>query len=315
MMALSIDVSNGKKKLECLKKQAEETCIPKTWAGLIHFMALSSVIRCSVFSVYPEASPGIRSLYHGLIHPRQEVTSTDVLYIMFTREGSLDGRTGSSFVPNHFCPLVKTNCTPLAQEVFSYNEADFPALDETLDSKTTKSREVFEPLKNIPNTSSVAMKRPYPLLSRKWYEKNGMLVVKKKNTSYKKPYLFNCQQLDEKLLEQKRFASERSKDEAKDLKFNFPNNKTPGFHELPTIADPESPFPPFGLGLFGVVKGTKDSVCSTVTYPFPLLPQLWYEKTGINAEHERKRKDFMTTLKITQSPSNTFNSFGRFLGE
>ena len=95
MMALSIDVSNGKKKLECLKKQAEEMCIPKTWAGLIHFMALSSVIRCSVFSVYPEASPGIRSLYHGLIHPRQEVTSTDVLYIMFTREGSLDGRTGS----------------------------------------------------------------------------------------------------------------------------------------------------------------------------------------------------------------------------
>ena len=140
-----------------------------------------------------------------------------------------------------------------------------------------------------------------------------MLVVKKKNTSYKKPYLFNCQQLDEKLLEQKRFASERSKDEAKDLKFNFPQNKTPGFHELPTIADPESPFPPFGSGLFAVVKGTKDSVCSTVTYPFPLLPQLWYEKTGINAEHERKRKDIMTTLKITQSPSTPTTASRDFL--
>ena len=98
-----------------------------------------------------------------------------------------------------------------------------------------KSREVFETLKNIPNTSSA-------FISRKWYEKNGMLVVQKKNISYKKPYLFNCQQLDEKLLEQKRFASERCKDEVKDLKFNFPKNKTPGFHELPTIADPESPF-------------------------------------------------------------------------
>ena len=160
-MALSIDVSNGKRRLECLKKQAEETCIKKTWAGLIHFMALSSVLRRGVFTVYPEASPAIRSLFHGLIHPRQEVTSKDVLYIMFTRDSNLDSNPGSTFVPNHFCPLVKIHCTPQAQpEVFLYNEDDFPSLDETRDSQITKIRAVkeFQPPKNIPNVTSVPLK-------------------------------------------------------------------------------------------------------------------------------------------------------------
>ncbi len=100
MMALSCDVKNGKDRLLCLKKQAVETCIPKSWAGLIHFMALSSVIDRPIFSVYPEVSPAIRPLFHGIIQPRRKNSlNEDIFYIMFTRDTNFDNKPGSSFQP------------------------------------------------------------------------------------------------------------------------------------------------------------------------------------------------------------------------
>lgn len=130
MMALSSDVFNGNDKLLCLKKQSAETCLPKTWAGLIHFMAFSSVIRRRVHSVYPVASPAIRSLFHGVISPRRANTlNDDIFYIMFTRDSNLNTNPGSRFEPNHFCPLVPMACTN--QKGFSHKESDFPSLQET----------------------------------------------------------------------------------------------------------------------------------------------------------------------------------------
>lgn len=153
MMALSYDVKNGKDKLACLKKQAAETCIPKTWAGLIHFMAFSSVIHRRVFSVYPDASPAIRSLFHGLINPRQaNMLNNDIFYIMFTRDSNLNSKPGSSFEPNHFCPLVPM--VAVHPKMFSYNESDFPSLQETFNVHKVRK---FELSKNSPKDDSVIL--------------------------------------------------------------------------------------------------------------------------------------------------------------
>lgn len=69
MMSLSIDIADGRDRLEALKQQALSTCYNKRWAGLIEMMALSSVIRQTVFSVYPNCSPAIRPFIHGQITP------------------------------------------------------------------------------------------------------------------------------------------------------------------------------------------------------------------------------------------------------
>ena len=123
MIALSSDVTNGKDRLLCLKKQAEETCIPRTWAGLIHLMAFSSVAFRRVFSVYPNTSPAIRSLFHGIINPRQtNKLNDDLFYVMFTRDGDLDRKAGTNFQPNHFCPLIPMAC--IRQKLFSYRDQE-----------------------------------------------------------------------------------------------------------------------------------------------------------------------------------------------
>ncbi len=104
MMSLSFDVKSAKNKLECLKQQAIETCFFRRWSSLIHVMALLSVLQ--IFAVYPDVSPVVCALCHGLIKPREETDKNDTLYIMFTRDSILENKKGTCFEPNHFCLLV-----------------------------------------------------------------------------------------------------------------------------------------------------------------------------------------------------------------
>ena len=92
VMSLSVDVSNGNDATACLRQQAIHTCYPGNWSGFIHMMALSSVIKLPVFSVYPESSPAMRPFLHGLIRPRNAETTCDgPVHIMFTRD-NLDNK-------------------------------------------------------------------------------------------------------------------------------------------------------------------------------------------------------------------------------
>lgn len=105
MMSLSVNVMDGNDRLRCIKEQAIHTCTLGNWSGLIHFMALSSVLRLKIFAVYPDATPSIRSLCHGVVNPRESPRSDKILHIMFTRDSALDNRKNVAFQPNHFCPL------------------------------------------------------------------------------------------------------------------------------------------------------------------------------------------------------------------
>ena len=68
-------------------------------------MALASVIKNTVFSVYPNASPSIRPLFHGKILPRQAQDGScgKNCFFMWSRCSSFD--TERVFQPNHFVTM------------------------------------------------------------------------------------------------------------------------------------------------------------------------------------------------------------------
>ena len=107
MMSLSIDVKDGRDRLAAIRKQALSTCCNKRWAGLMDMLALSSVIRHTIYSVYPDCSPAIRPLFHGPIIPRMgSLPNSTTCYIMWTRDSALNNN--GPFQPNHFVPLLTT---------------------------------------------------------------------------------------------------------------------------------------------------------------------------------------------------------------
>lgn len=83
------------------------TCRNKQWAGLVEMMALSTVIRNNVYSVYPNASPTMRPLFHGVIKPRIARDASCTCYIMWSRCSSFDNE--GVFQPNHFVMLSEVH--------------------------------------------------------------------------------------------------------------------------------------------------------------------------------------------------------------
>ena len=122
IISLSADDGNhDQSRTETVKKEAMATCVLKKWAGLMQVMALSSVLKQVIYSVYPNYSLGIRPLFHGPIQPRDSnFHHTEIFYIMWSRCDNFDNRI-ALFQPNHFVPLLK-----LGYNIRS--EHDFPIL-------------------------------------------------------------------------------------------------------------------------------------------------------------------------------------------
>jgi len=71
-------------------------------------MALSSVIRRDIISIYPKFSETkIRALLDSTIRPRVEVNVIDPISILWSRAGGLDARPNSRFAPNHFVSDIR----------------------------------------------------------------------------------------------------------------------------------------------------------------------------------------------------------------
>lgn len=84
IISLSTDDGNcDQNRTQTVKKEAMVTCVLKKWAGLMQVMALSSVLKRVIYSVYPNYSLGIRPLFHGPIQPRDSnFHHAEVFYIM-----------------------------------------------------------------------------------------------------------------------------------------------------------------------------------------------------------------------------------------
>ena len=77
-VSLSCDHHDLRQKENVIRKEAIETCKQGKWATLVQIMALASVSRRPVFSVYPLASKALRPLLHRKLFPRESVQSTGI---------------------------------------------------------------------------------------------------------------------------------------------------------------------------------------------------------------------------------------------
>lgn len=155
------EMTNSKNRLEAIRAEARDTCLQNNWNGMIQMLALPSVLRCPVFSVYPEANAGLRPIFHWKISPRiAEVHSNTLeqIQIMWSRDGSLDARPHALFQPNHFVPVVQSSVSSddvlLAKK--QTNEEDPPAKSKKQPGKRDISS-FFKP-GNV-GTSTMAAKK------------------------------------------------------------------------------------------------------------------------------------------------------------
>ena len=108
LTAHGIAAWDGKDRISAIKGEAKRCSQQKAWCGTFHIMALASVIGRPLHSVYPNAGSRIREFLHRKILPRSvEQGNQDIVYIMWSRDGTLDSAPGSWYQPNHFIPIVK----------------------------------------------------------------------------------------------------------------------------------------------------------------------------------------------------------------
>ena len=111
-VALSVDgdqiLAGGGSRIDAIKAEALAGCKNGVWGSLVHMMALASVIRRPIYSLYPEVTFRYRPLMHKLLNPREASLDCEVepLFILWSRQGSLDNRPNTWFTPNHFVPVI-----------------------------------------------------------------------------------------------------------------------------------------------------------------------------------------------------------------
>lgn len=83
------------------------SCFPGSYANMWHVYALSSVLQCNIYSIYPMFNFKIRPYFNRLIRPRTwaENSGPVTLHIMWS--GEL--QSGSIFKPHYFVALVQVS--------------------------------------------------------------------------------------------------------------------------------------------------------------------------------------------------------------
>lgn len=103
-----MDSWDGEDRINAINEDAKQCCEENSWCGMFHVMALSTILGRPVFSVYPNVESRTRVFLHRKLNPRVVEQSThDTVYIMWSRDSTLDSSAGAWFQPNHFIPIVK----------------------------------------------------------------------------------------------------------------------------------------------------------------------------------------------------------------
>ena len=192
---------NSSDRTEAIQAEAQGACKIKEWAGMIHFMALASVLGRPIFSVYPNVSLGFRNLLHGMVQPRvaeQGQGEECAIFIMWSRDSGLDARCGRWYEPNHFIPLLKSK-----QDVQETNESTKKGNGKITDffqSGQQKRKSVEKPDLDIPqrkkktdDSAKKTVRKVRSVTVEKWktedlaiYEANTWLAYKEETIGGKK---------------------------------------------------------------------------------------------------------------------------------
>lgn len=115
------------------KKEVMDACKDKAFMGIWHIFALSSVLQCQLFSMYPQLGSELYiTTLNRLIIPRLDGGS-GIGNIMWS--STRQDMTAINWIPNHFVPVVNTTVPNSGSFVEELLEEDNIELSE-LDSST-----------------------------------------------------------------------------------------------------------------------------------------------------------------------------------
>ncbi|XP_066533336.1 vertnin [Hoplias malabaricus] len=80
------------------------SCFPGSFANMWHVYALSSVLQCNIYSIYPMYNLKIRPYFNRLIRPRSYPKDTEPFTLHIMWSGELEA--GSVFKPHNFVALI-----------------------------------------------------------------------------------------------------------------------------------------------------------------------------------------------------------------
>ena len=103
-------LDTGSVKYDLVKQEAISNCNSGKWPSLVCILGLSSVLRRSIFTYYPDCGElKFKLLFNCIVQPRLHAKkSVKDLHIFFCHEGDI--RPRETFQPNHFVPLLFNAC-------------------------------------------------------------------------------------------------------------------------------------------------------------------------------------------------------------
>ncbi|XP_067098472.1 vertnin [Osmerus mordax] len=132
------------------------SCFPGSFANMWHVYALSSVLRCNIYSVYPMFNFKIRPYFNRLIRPRTCPKNLDPVTIHIMWSGEL--QYGSVFKPHHFVALVKASDLRIGSPNSSQRARPLKTL-ELLNQDVKLSYSSLKDNYNIPKSTFYRWKR------------------------------------------------------------------------------------------------------------------------------------------------------------
>ena len=91
--------------VELVRQEAILISVDKVWSSFLCILALASVTKTNIQSLYPDSGEKkYRLLLNARVEPRPPVKSVADVYVLFCYHGSV--QSGVTFEPNHFVPIV-----------------------------------------------------------------------------------------------------------------------------------------------------------------------------------------------------------------
>lgn len=110
----SLQILSLENLVEIIRKEGDQTKQERHWSGMLQVLATSTLLKCTIESIYPDVPWNYRTLYHCTVQPLQHDTSLTFppqagmhpVIILWTRDGTFDNTPGQPFKANHVVPVV-----------------------------------------------------------------------------------------------------------------------------------------------------------------------------------------------------------------
>ena len=128
-------------KHELVKQEAISNCSSGKWASFVCILGLSSVLRGSISTYYPDCGElKFKLLFNRIVQPRLHADlhvlfCHEDLHVLVCREGDI--RPGEKFQPNHYVPLLFHPCLQ-KRKLAASSQTLLPAKKQKVSSLSSK---------------------------------------------------------------------------------------------------------------------------------------------------------------------------------